>query len=159
MIYCVYIIIIFSIFIFSVSWTTSKLIICRNVFSTRNKFSIISYISKFKGSPTRKRFHTMSMWIINMVSIIPFIKFCFTKFLHFFELLKIIFSINCISISSNSTKSFSFLFSYISIVTCSIFFVTFWNSVTINVTIWNNYCITIFIFFRVEQLISTPVNR
>ena len=96
-----------------------------------------------------------------MISFIPSIKFIIRFSTHFFVLLIIILCFSYSSIIMNNTKSFCFLFSYHIIITSSISFITFRNSITIYSTIWNYSIITVFIFFYtfIESLPKSKITR
>ena len=140
--------IIFFTFFSTIFRTTFKLIKSRNPHTSLSKLSIVSNRIYFQMSPTLNRFFCMSIWIINMISVIPSIKFIIRFSTHFFVLLIIIFSLSSCSITMNNSKSISLFSINHTIITCSISFITFRNSITIYSTIRNYYVIAIFICFN-----------
>ena len=153
--------IIFLTFFSTIFRTTFKLIKSRNPHTSLSKLSIVRYRIYFQMSPTLNRFVSMSIRIIDMISSIPSIKFIIRFSTHFFVLLIIIFSLSSRSITTNSSKSISLFSINHTVITSSVLFITFWNSITIYSTIWNYSIITVFIFFYtfIESLPKSKITR
>ena len=136
-----------TVFIFSVFRSCFKLIKCRNPHTSCFMFTIITHRFNFHTSPTLNWFISMIIRIIDVISLIPSIKFCFSFSFHFSIFLIIVFSLYCFTIIMNNIKSISFLSINHRIVTSTISFIAFRYSITIYSTIRNYSYITRIIFF------------